>query len=59
LQPGVDPKRRYWHEVMGYNYRMTNVTAAIGVTQMERLRSFLASRRRLTDRYALRLRDPT
>jgi perosamine synthetase len=33
---GMDPKRRYWHPVVGYNYRMTNVAAAIGLAQLER-----------------------
>ena len=27
----MDPNRRYWHPVIGYNYRMTNLTAAIGL----------------------------
>lgn len=33
---GMCPERRYWHEVVGYNYRMTNLQAAIGVAQLER-----------------------
>ena len=33
---GMDSERRYWFPVIGYNYRMTNVQAAIGVAQMER-----------------------
>jgi perosamine synthetase len=34
---GQDPNRRYWFPVVGYNYRLTNVAAAIGVAQMERI----------------------
>ena len=34
---GMDPLRRYWHPVVGYNYRMTNVQAAIGLAQLERV----------------------
>jgi perosamine synthetase len=34
---GMDPSRRYWHAVIGYNYRMTNVAAAIGLAQLERV----------------------
>jgi len=34
---GMDPHRRYWHPVIGYNYRMTNLAAAIGVAQLERV----------------------
>jgi len=32
---GVDPNRRYWFPMIGYNYRMTNIAAAIGFAQME------------------------
>jgi len=34
---GMDPNRRYWHPIIGYNYRMTNVAAAIGLAQLERV----------------------
>lgn len=34
---GMDPARRYWFPVVGYNYRMTNVAAAIGLGQLERI----------------------
>lgn len=34
---GQSLTRRYWHEMFGFNYRMTNVEAAIGLAQMERL----------------------
>jgi dTDP-4-amino-4,6-dideoxygalactose transaminase len=30
-------KQRYWHEFLGYNYRMTNIAAAIGLVQLKRL----------------------
>ena len=33
---GMDAKRRYWHTVIGYNYRMTNIAAAIGLGQLEK-----------------------
>lgn len=52
---GMDPHRRYWHPVIGFNYRMTNLTAAIGVAQMERLPTALANRRRIADWYNERL----
>ncbi len=47
--------RRYWHEVMGFNYRMTNVAAAIGCAQMERLDAILARKRALAARYRVLL----
>lgn len=34
---GMNTKNRYWHPVVGYNYRMTNVAAAIGLAQMEKV----------------------
>jgi perosamine synthetase len=34
---GMTQERRYWHSVVGYNYRLTNVQAAIGLAQVERL----------------------
>lgn len=33
---GLARYREYWHEVVGYNYRMTNIAAAIGLAQLER-----------------------
>jgi perosamine synthetase len=35
---GADPRRQYWFEVTGYNYRMTNLACAIGLAQLERFR---------------------
>ncbi|PCI99657.1 MAG: aminotransferase DegT [Flavobacteriales bacterium] len=34
---GMNPKRKYWHDELGYNYRMTNLQAAIGCAQLERI----------------------
>ncbi|RQT36243.1 DegT/DnrJ/EryC1/StrS aminotransferase family protein [Burkholderia contaminans] len=48
---GMDPKRRYWFPVVGYNYRMTNIQAAIGFAQMEGIDNALAERERLAGWY--------
>ncbi|MBP0494682.1 DegT/DnrJ/EryC1/StrS family aminotransferase [Pararoseomonas indoligenes] len=48
---GQSLTRRYWHEVLGFNYRMTNICAAIGLAQTERLPQILAAKRRLADFY--------
>lgn len=48
---GMDPKRRYWFPVVGYNYRMTNIQAAIGVAQMETIDKALADRNTLAAWY--------
>lgn len=51
------PTRRYWHVEMGFNYRMTNVCAAIGVAQLERLPSILARKRGIAALYRHLLSD--
>jgi perosamine synthetase len=38
--------RRFWHRELGFNYRMTNVQAAIGLAQMERIEEFINIRRK-------------
>jgi perosamine synthetase len=43
--------RRYWHEVLGFNYRMTNIAAAIGTAQLERLPVILERKRALAAQY--------
>jgi perosamine synthetase len=48
---GMDPKRRYWFPVVGYNYRMTNIQAAIGLAQMESIEQALTDRNRLATWY--------
>ena len=42
----------YTHDMIGYNYRMPNLNAALLVAQMEQLEQFLASKRKLTEEYA-------
>jgi perosamine synthetase len=49
---GVDPHRRYFHTVRGYNYRMTNLQAALGLAQLEGLSEQLRSRRETAASYA-------
>jgi perosamine synthetase len=48
---GMDPDRRYWHPVIGYNYRMTNIAAAIGLAQLERVQWQLDRRQELAAWY--------
>ena len=48
---GVSAYKQYWHDVPAYNYRMTNIEAAIGVAQLERADEFLAKKRVLADMY--------
>jgi perosamine synthetase len=53
---GMDPTRRYWHPVIGYNYRLTNIAAAIGLAQLERIDWHLDRRREVTGWYREALR---
>lgn len=48
-------KRRFWHEELGFNYRMTNLQAALGLGQMENIGTFLAHKRWMADEYARQL----
>lgn len=54
---GMTPGRRYHHEIVGFNYRMTNLQAAIGVAQYERLDKILAKRKIIFDLYTSKLKE--
>ena len=54
---GMSKDRRYWHTVTGYNYRMTNMQAAIGLAQLEQIDRFLSRRTALANRYRTHLAD--
>ncbi len=47
----MDPARRYYHTEAGFNCRMTNLQAALGCAQLERIDELLAARRRVMDGY--------
>lgn len=49
---GLSSYREYWHDEIGFNYRMTNVAAAIGVAQLERLGPILEKKRLIASWYA-------
>jgi len=53
---GVDPERRYWFPIVGYNYRMTNIEAAIGLAQVEKAEFHIGERRRIAALYDRELR---
>ncbi len=48
---GLAKHREYWHDVIGYNYRMTNIQAAIGVAQLEQVDKFLKQKREIANWY--------
>lgn len=47
----MSPQRRYFHEQIGFNYRITNLQAALGVAQLERIDDFLGRRTEIMDWY--------
>lgn len=50
-------ERHFWHKYMGFNYRMTNMQAAVGVAQTEQLDKFVEARRRNAALYTQLLKD--
>ena len=48
---GFSPERHFWHRLRAFNYRMSNVQAAIGLAQVERLDELVAARRRNAQLY--------
>lgn len=51
------PKKRFVHDELGWNMRMTNMQAAIGVAQLERLDSFVERKRQMGKTYTNLLRS--
>ena len=50
-QAKVPHKWEYVHDYVGYNYRLTNLQAALGVAQMEQLPFFIDKKRELANKY--------
>ncbi len=48
---GMNPAKRYWHDEVGYNYRLTNLQAAIGCAQLEQAPRFLSRKQEIAARY--------
>lgn len=48
---GLAHNREYWHDIVGYNYRMTNICAAIGLAQLERVDDILRRKAVLASHY--------
>jgi perosamine synthetase len=54
---GMRPEKRYWHEIVGFNYRMTNLQAALGVAQLEKIDIFIRRKREIVETYNSLLKD--
>lgn len=50
-------ERHFWHKFIGFNYRMTNLQAAIGLAQTERLDAYVRLRRRNAEHYTRQLSE--
>ena len=50
------PEQHFWHEYVGFNYRMTNLQAAVGLAQTERFDEIVNARRRVRAWYDKRLK---
>lgn len=48
---------RFFHDQIGYNFRMPNLNAALGVAQLEKLNDFICRKRKLAQKYQEQLRD--
>lgn len=53
---GISSNIQYWHDAVAYNYRMTNICAAIGLAQLETVDNVLAKKRVLAQHYAAGLK---
>lgn len=54
---GLATDREYWHDIVGFNYRMTNICAAIGLAQLERVDDILRGKIALATHYRTALAD--
>jgi perosamine synthetase len=48
---GMKPDKKYWHDVVGNNFRLTNMQAAIGFVQMKKIDSFIFQKRKIAEIY--------
>jgi perosamine synthetase len=54
---GMDPNKRYWYDVIGFNYRMTNLQAAVGVAQLNKLDEFVEKKMQIARWYENELKE--
>lgn len=50
------PNKRFWHETIGFNYRMTNIQAALGLAQLESIETYIAKKVWMAKSYARALK---
>lgn len=57
INQAKNDRREYYHSEVGFNYRMTNLEAALGLAQMEKLDFFLAKKKKFNDIYRQAFKD--
>jgi len=53
----MSKSRRYWHEDVGFNFRMTNIQAAIGLAQLSKIENIIEKKRNIAKLYIEALQD--
>lgn len=54
---GMNPNKKYWHNIIGFNYRMTNLQAALGVAQLKKIDLLVTKKRQIATAYKKLLQD--
>lgn len=54
---GMNAEKKYWHDVVGFNYRMTNIQAALGVAQLENIDRFIQRKREIAELYGKHIKN--
>jgi len=57
INHGKNPIKHFWHDVIGFNYRMTNLQAAIGVAQINKLDKYISKKRKIAKWYEESLKE--
>lgn len=53
---GMRKNKRYWHDAIGFNFRLTNLQAAVGCAQLEQIEYIISERKRLYSLYCKKLK---
>ncbi len=54
---GMNSHKKYWHDEVGYNFRMTNMQAAVGLAQLEQANFFIKKKIEIQKKFAFKLKS--